>query len=144
VRKAWVSPKPLRSDCESFGVSLPASTSSCAGVLTELAVKLIAGVVPVAERIGVIGVLALIANAVCLALLWRRRTGDVNMRSAWTCSLNDVAGNVGVLVAGAGVELTGRAWPDIVVGLGIAALFVTSAVGVIRDAGRHLRAGPAA
>jgi Co/Zn/Cd efflux system component len=115
-----------------------------AGVLTEVAVKLIAGVVPVAETIGVIGVLALIANAVCLALLWRRRTDDVNMRSAWTCSLDDVAGNVGVLVAVAGVALTGRAWPDIVVGLGIAALFVTSAVGVIRDARGHLRAVPAA
>src|SRR6266849_3040788 len=82
---------------------------------------------------------ALAENVVCLALLWPCRTDDVNMRSAWTCSLNDVAGNVGVLLAGVGVALTGRAWPDIAVGLLIAALFATSAVGVIRDARRHLR-----
>lgn len=110
-----------------------------AGVLAEVALKLIGGAVPVAQTMGVIGALALAANAVCLALLWARRTDDVNMRSAWTCSLNDVAGNVGVLLAGAGVALTGRAWPDIAVGLLIAALFATSAVSVIRDARRHLR-----
>jgi Co/Zn/Cd efflux system component len=71
-----------------------------AGVLAEVAAKVIEGVVPVAETMGAIGALALAANVVCLALLWARRADDVNMRSAWTCSLNDVAGNVGVLVAG--------------------------------------------
>jgi Co/Zn/Cd efflux system component len=110
-----------------------------AGVLAEVAIKIIGGVVPAAATIGVIGVLALVANLVCLALLWPRRADDVNMRSAWTCSLNDVAGNVGILVAGAGVAVTGRAWPDVVVGLLIAAVFVASSVGVIREAWRHLR-----
>jgi len=110
-----------------------------AGVLAEVVLKLIGGAVPVAQTMGAIGALALVANAVCLVLLWARRTDDVNMRSAWTCSLNDVAGNVGVLLAGVGVALTGRAWPDIAVGLLIAALFATSAVSVIRDARRHLR-----
>jgi Co/Zn/Cd efflux system component len=110
-----------------------------AGVLAEVALKLIGGAVPVARTMGAIGALALVANVVCLALLWARRTDDVNMRSAWTCSLNDVAGNVGVLLAGVGVALTGRAWPDIAVGLVIAALFATSAVSVIRDARRHLQ-----
>jgi Co/Zn/Cd efflux system component len=110
-----------------------------AGVLAEVALKVAGGVVPVAETMGAMGAIALAANVVCLALLWPRRTDDVNMRSAWRCSLNDVAGNVGVLVAGAGVAVTGRAWPDIAVGLLIAAMFMTSAVGVIRDARRHLR-----
>jgi Co/Zn/Cd efflux system component len=103
-------------------------------VLAEVAVKRIVGVVPAAETMGVFGTLGLIANAACLALLWPRRGDDVNMRSAFTCSLNDVAGNLGVLLAGAGVAVTGQAWPDITVGLLIAALFMTSAVRVIRDA----------
>jgi Co/Zn/Cd efflux system component len=111
-----------------------------AGVLVEVGVKLAAGGVPVAATIGAMGAVALAANGVCLALLWPRRDDDVNMRSAWTCSLNDVAGNVGVLLAGAGVALSGSAWPDIIVGLLIAALFVTSAAGVIRHARRQLRA----
>ena len=109
------------------------------GVLAEVAVKLIAGVVPAAAAMGAMGVMALAANLVCLSLLWPRRTDDVNMRSAWTCSVNDVAGNVGVMLAAAGVALTGQAWPDIVVGAVIATLFMVSAVGVIREARRHLR-----
>src|SRR5262245_50337204 len=110
-----------------------------AAVLAEVVVKAISGVVPVAQTIGIMGLLALIANAICLALLWSCRTDDVNMWSAWRCSLNDVAGNAGVLLAAAGVSLTGRSWPDVVIGLVIAALFVTSAIGVIRDARRQLR-----
>jgi Co/Zn/Cd efflux system component len=62
------------------------------------------------------------------------------MRSVWLCSRNDVIANVAVLVAAAGVALTGSAWPDIAVGLGIAALFARSAVGVIADARRVLHA----
>jgi Co/Zn/Cd efflux system component len=110
-----------------------------ATVLAQAATKIIGGAVPVAETMGAIGAMALAANVVCLALLWPRRTDDVNMRSAWTCSLNDVAGNVGVLLAGAGVALTGRAWPDIAVGLVIAGLFLASAAAVIRDALGHAR-----
>jgi Co/Zn/Cd efflux system component len=109
-----------------------------AGVLVEVAAKVIVGVVPVAEAMGAMGIVALAANVVCLALLWRRRTDDINMRSAWTCSLNDVAGNVGVMLAAAGVAVTGQAGPDIAVGMLIATLFVTSAVRVIREARRQL------
>jgi Co/Zn/Cd efflux system component len=110
-----------------------------AGVLIEVATKLIVGVVPLAEAMGAMGMVALAANVVCLTLLWRRRGDDINMRSAWTCSLNDVAGNVGVMLAAAGVALTGQAWPDIAVGILIAALFVTSAIRVIREARRQIR-----
>jgi Co/Zn/Cd efflux system component len=109
-----------------------------AGVASEAVVKLVRGVVPSAEVIGGVGALALAANAVCLMLLWRRRHDDVNMRSAWLCSRNDVAANVGVLAAAGGVAVTGSAWPDVVIGLAIAALFAGSAVDVVRDARRAL------
>jgi Co/Zn/Cd efflux system component len=103
-------------------------------VLLEVVTKLIRGVLPAAGLMGVMGVVALAANLAVLALLWRRRSDDVNMRSVWLCSRNDVIANAGVLVAAAAVASTGSAWPDIVVGLLIATLFVTSAIGVIRDA----------
>jgi divalent metal cation (Fe/Co/Zn/Cd) transporter len=44
----------------------------------------------------------------------------------------------GVLVGAGGVALTGSAWPDILVGLLIAALFGVSAIGVVREARRAL------
>ena len=109
------------------------------GVLVQVVVKLLAGLTPSAEIMGGIGLVALIANAVCLALLWPRRTDDINMRSAWVCSLNDVGANVAVLVAGAAVALSGSGWPDILVGLLIACMFGASAVNVIRSATRQAR-----
>jgi Co/Zn/Cd efflux system component len=111
------------------------------GVLVQVMVKLLAGLTPSAEVMGGIGLLALAANGACLALLWRRRTDDINMRSAWVCSVNDVAGNAAVLVASAAVAISGSGWPDIIVGLLIAAMFGTSAVSVIRAARGGLRAG---
>jgi len=108
------------------------------GVLAEVGAKLSRGLMPAADVMGSIGLLALGANAVCLALLWRHRADDLNMRSAFVCSLNDVAGNAGVLLASAGVGLLGSAWPDIAVGLLIAGMFGASAVGVIVRARRQL------
>jgi Co/Zn/Cd efflux system component len=114
------------------------------GVLAQVIDKIIRGVVPAADLMGGVGAVALAANAVCLALLWRRRTDDINMRSSWLCSLNDVAANIGVLLAAVAVSLTGAGWPDITVGLGIAAMFGASAVAVLRDARRALRPAPTA
>jgi len=107
-------------------------------VLAEVSTKLARGTVPAAEVMGGIGLLALLANATCLLLLWRHRTDDINMRSAWICSLNDVAGNAGVLLASAGVMTVRSAWPDVVVGIVIAAMFTISAVTVLGRARRAL------
>lgn len=111
------------------------------GVLAEAVTKVVRGTTPTAEVMGTVGLIALAANGVCLWLLWRRRADDVNMRSAWLCSRNDVLANAGVLLAAAGVAATGAAWPDLLVGLAIAALFMGSAAGVLREAGRALRPG---
>jgi Co/Zn/Cd efflux system component len=105
-----------------------------AGVLLEVGGKLAQGRVPDPHTMGMVGAVALTANVAVLGLLWRHRGDDVNMRSAWLCSRNDVAANGGVLLAALAVALTGSAWPDIVVGLGIAALFGATAVTVVRQA----------
>ena len=102
--------------------------------------KLLHPQVPQPETIGLIGLLALLANSVCLFLLWKHRAADVNMRSVWLCSRNDIVANVSVLIAAAGVLLTDMQWPDLLVGLGIAALFLHSALAVVRDAGRTYQA----
>jgi Co/Zn/Cd efflux system component len=106
------------------------------GVLVQVAVKIAHGLTPTAELMGVVGLLALVANLFCLSLLWRRRGDDINMRSAWVCSRNDVIGNVGVLVAAVAVGLTGSPWPDIMIGLLVAAVFGRSAIRIIHEATR--------
>lgn len=99
--------------------------------------------IPVFETIGVVGMLALSANGVCLFLLWRHRTDDINMSSVWLCSRNDIIANVSVLFAAAGVWLTRSGWPDILVGLALAALFLRSALSVLRGAIQELGNSPA-
>ena len=112
------------------------------GVLMEVVRKLVEGSIPSASLMEGIGLVALAANTACLLLLSRHRGDDVNMRSAWICSRNDVVANGGVLLAAVVVAITGSAWPDIVTGLVITAIFGTSAVGVIRQARRAWPTAP--
>jgi Co/Zn/Cd efflux system component len=100
-------------------------------IVVEVMVKLARGLAPQADVMWGVGCLALAANTSVLVFLWRHRADDINMRSVWICSRNDVAANAGVLLAALGVTVTGSAWPDVAVGLGIGGLFVSSAVGVI-------------
>jgi Co/Zn/Cd efflux system component len=76
---------------------------------------------------GVIGLLALAANTACFVLLWRHRGEDINMRSVWLCSRNDLFANTAVLLAAVAVWQTASPWPDLIVGAGICALFLHSA-----------------
>jgi Co/Zn/Cd efflux system component len=103
-------------------------------VLAQAGYKLAYPEVPRYRVIELVALAALAANAFCLALLWRHRGDDVNMRSVWLCSRNDIIANVSVLVAGVGVGLFASQWPDILVGFGIATLFLRSAIGVLREA----------
>jgi len=109
------------------------------GVLIEAAYTTIAGVMPVAETMGIIGLLVLIGNGLCFLLLFRHRCDDLNMRSTWLCSRNDILANVAVLIAAAGVMLFNSSWPDILVGAGIAALFLKSAFTVLVESFEELQ-----
>jgi Co/Zn/Cd efflux system component len=105
-----------------------------AGIAVEIILKLARDVTPDGDVMGGVAALALAANAAVLAFLWRHRADDLNMRSAWLCSRNDVIANAGVLIAAGLVWLSASAWPDIIAGVIIAALFGSSAVGIIRQA----------
>ena len=102
-------------------------------VLGQAAYKFLTPITPQFETVGLIGLIALTANAVCLSLLWHHRAEDVNMRSVWLCSRNDIIANTSVLLAALGVWLTNSQWPDLLVGLGIAVLFLRSAFHVFQD-----------
>lgn len=111
------------------------------GVVAEAVLKAVTGTVPIVGMMGIFGLLALAANAVCFVLLIRHRADDLNMRSTWICSRNDLLANGGVLLAATGVAVTGSAWPDILVGLVIASIVLSSAWGVIRQSLAALRLG---
>ncbi|MFD1104444.1 cation transporter [Sphingobium olei] len=101
-----------------------------------------AGSLPQAETMGVIGIMALVANLWCALLLWRHREGDANRRSVWICSRNDAIGNVAVVAAAGGVFGTATAWPDIGVAIILAGLGVSGGWQIIRHALRELKMPP--
>lgn len=102
--------------------------------ITDGVYKLYIDEVPVAEWMGLVGLIALVANGVCFFLLYTHRGDDLNMRSTWLCSRNDLVANGSVIVAASLVAITDSLWPDVIVGVAIAALFLHSAIQVIREA----------
>jgi Co/Zn/Cd efflux system component len=83
---------------------------------------------------GIIAALALVANVSVAVMLYAFRDGDANMRSVWLCSRNDAIVNVAVGLAALGVMGSGTAWPDLLVAVVIAALALSTAWGVVRQA----------
>lgn len=110
------------------------------GVLVQVAIKIQNGVAPSSTTMLVVGAVALAANLACLGLLWRFRKQDLNMSSTFECSRNDVISNVGVLIAAVAVAALNSAWPDIIIGLVIAGLFLRSAYLVLSEAWPAFRA----
>ena len=110
------------------------------GIVLNVIAKVQSGIPPSSTLMMVFGGLALIANLLCLRLLWWFRRQDVNMVSTFECSRNDVISNVGVLVAALAVALFHSPWPDILIGSAMAVLFLRSALRVIGDAVPQLRA----
>lgn len=103
------------------------------GVMGEAIYKMLYPIMPNVETMGVIGALALVANLVCFFLLYRHRGDNLNMSSTWLCSRNDLIANVGVLLAAGSTYALASRWPDIIVGVVIASLFLSSAYSVLRQ-----------
>jgi len=109
-------------------------------VAGEVIYKALNPEVPLVATMGAIAVMALAANVVCFGLLWRHRSDDINMRSVWLCSRNDLVANSGVILAAGAVWLTASPWPDLIVGSLICALFLKSALTVYGEARGESRA----
>jgi Co/Zn/Cd efflux system component len=96
------------------------------------------GAVPHAATMGVVALVALVANISVAWMLYAFREGDANMRSVWLCSRNDAIGNLAVFMAALGVFGTGSAWPDLAVAGLMAALALHGGWLVMRQARQEL------
>lgn len=109
------------------------------GVLGQAVYKLFVPETPLAGLMALTAVVALVANGVCLYLLTRHRADDINMRSTWLCSRNDIVANTGVILAAGATALTSSIWPDLLISLVITGVFLRSASTVLTEAWRELR-----
>ncbi len=127
---AWRAGTALAKGAVMFGFGVFLAGASVYHALT--------GSAPEAAVMGTVGALALVANLVCALMLFGFRGEDANLRAVWLCSRNDAIGNLAVLAAAAAVFLSGTAWPDLLVGLVMAALAIWAGLSVMRQARAEL------
>ncbi|MBP7864007.1 cation transporter [bacterium] len=128
-----------------MGLSAKVKAASLKGVIMLITAALVLGRAlyqvinlnsPNIEMMSTVGIIALGANLICLLLLTKHRNEDINMSSVWICSRNDIIANLSVLASAYLVYLSSSAWPDIIVGIVLAALFTHSAIGILKGSKR--------
>jgi len=109
------------------------------GVLFDIVRRFILGSEPESLFMILVGLVALIANTLCLALIYKHRQGEIHMRASWIFSKNDVIANLGVIGAGVLVAWLGSSWPDLIIGLIIAVIVLRGGLRIIKTANAEKR-----
>ena len=104
------------------------------GVLLDIVRRSIFGSEPEAVFMLAVGMVALVANSICLALIHKHREGEIHMRASWIFSKNDVIANIGVIVSGLLVMYLDSRWPDLVIGLLITSIVIRGGLCIIKEA----------
>lgn len=84
-----------------------------------------------------VGVLALIANVICLQLISKHRNGEIHMRASWIFSKNDVIANLGIIIGGGLVYLLESSYPDLMIGLIISVIVTRGGLQIMREANKE-------
>lgn len=103
-------------------------------VIAQIIHRLVNPVLPSYEVMSIFSIAGLVANGLCLFLLWRHRHEDINMSSVFECSRNDIASNLSVILAAIGVWVFNSGLPDIIIATLLAALLLNSSARVIKGA----------
>lgn len=111
-----------------------AQTALAGGVLLEALRRFVVGSEPVSALMMGVGLAALIANSICLALISRHRDGGVHMRASVIFSTNDVIANLGVIASGALVWALDSRYPDLIIGVIIAAVVLRGGLRIMHEA----------
>jgi len=125
------------------GAALIKSASLAAMALAILAFavwRALSGATPEAGMISGLGLFGAAANLLAALLLVRYRNGDANVRSVWLCTRNDLIQCLAVAATGVAVGATGSRWPDLLVGVLLAGIFLRSAWQITIQARQELRA----
>ncbi len=106
--------------------------------------KFLAPFPPAPLSLTLTGAGALAVNLSCALLLMRFRTHSGSLtRAAFLSARNDAVANVAIIIAGLVTAYTLSGWPDLIVGLGIAAMNADAAREVWRAAHEEHRAANA-
>lgn len=115
-----------------------------AGILGFAIWRAMSGATPEAGVISGLGLFGAAANLLAALLLVRYRNGDANVRSVWLCTRNDMIQCLAVAATGVAVAVTGSRWPDLLVGVLLAGVFLRSAWQITAQARQELAEAKAA
>jgi Co/Zn/Cd efflux system component len=102
--------------------------------------KFTAPIAPAPIPLSLAGAGALVVNATCAFILARFRRHDGSlMRAAFLSARNDTLANIAIILTGVVTSYTLSAWPDLFVGLGIAAMNADAAIEVWQAACKERR-----
>lgn len=102
-------------------------------VAVDILRRLIWGSEPESILMISVGIVALIANTICLMLISKHKEGEVHMRASWIFSKNDVIANLGIIIGGGLVYLSDSRLPDLVVGIAITIIVIRGGIVILKD-----------
>ena len=103
-------------------------------VLIDISRRFILGSEPESILMISVGILALIANIICLRLIAQHKDAGVHMRASWIFSKNDVIANIGIIIAGILVYWLDSKTPDLVIGFAIAIMVMHGGLHILKEA----------
>ena len=106
-------------------------------VAIDIVRRLIWGSDPESFLMIIVGIIALIANAICLILISKYRKGEVHMRASWIFSRNDVLANIGIVIGGFLVYYLDSRLPDLIIGIIITLIVVWGGIFILKDAAKE-------
>lgn len=88
-------------------------------------------IVPNSNLMLIFSLIGLVANSICLWLLTTYQNDNLNMKSVWICSRNDIFVNLSVIFTAILVSYFQSKWPDIIVGSALAVILFKSAIHIV-------------
>lgn len=93
---------------------------------------LISEILPASNLMLIFSLLGLFSNSICLWLLTAYQNDNLNMKSVWICSRNDILVNLSVTFTSGLVFYFQSKWPDIIVGLILTVILFMSAIHIMK------------
>jgi len=109
-------------------------------VLLDVGRRALVGSEPESMVMMAVAFVSLLVNATVLRMLGRYREGEVHLRATWIFTWVDVIANIGVMLSGLLVWLTGARFPDLVMGAAIGIYVAKEAIEILSEA-REARRG---
>jgi cation diffusion facilitator family transporter len=103
-------------------------------VLLDVGRRTLFGSEPQSLVMMAVACLSFLVNANVLRMLGRYREGEVHLRATWIFTRVDVIANVGVMLSGLVVLLTGSRFPDLIMGGAIGVYVVKEAFEILSEA----------